>query len=105
MKDLNNDMEPIDSITLVGLCTDICVISNAMLLKAFLPEVPIMVDASLLCRSHTGEPRTGTGSHESLSDRNHLIERRCVRYGQIDMQLSVPARRESHCCDHGEGAQ
>ena len=36
--------EPIDSITLVGLCTDICVISNAMLLKAFLPEVPIMVD-------------------------------------------------------------
>lgn len=46
LKDLNNDMEPIDSITLVGLCTDICVISNAMLLKAFLPEVPIMVDAS-----------------------------------------------------------
>ena len=46
LKDLNNDVELIDSITLVGLCTDICVISNAMLLKAFLPEVPIMVDAS-----------------------------------------------------------
>ena len=46
LKDLNNDVEPIDSITLVGLCTDICVISNAMLLNAFLPEVPIMVDAS-----------------------------------------------------------
>ena len=46
LKDLNNDVEPIDSITLVGLCTDICVISNAMLLKAFLPEVPIQVDAS-----------------------------------------------------------
>ena len=46
LKDLNNDVEPIDSITLVGLCTDICVISNAMLLMAFLPEVPIMVDAS-----------------------------------------------------------
>ena len=46
LKDLNNDVEPIDSITLVGLCTDICVISNAMMLKAFLPEVPIMVDAS-----------------------------------------------------------
>ena len=46
LKDLNNDVEPIDSITLVGLFTDICVISNAMLLKAFLPEVPIMVDAS-----------------------------------------------------------
>lgn len=36
----------IESITLVGLCTDICVISNAMLLKAFLPEVPITVDAA-----------------------------------------------------------
>lgn len=30
---------------LVGLCTDICVISNAMLLKAFLPENVIEVDA------------------------------------------------------------
>ena len=46
LKDLNNDVEPIDSITLVGLCTEICVISNAMLLKAFYPEVPISVDAS-----------------------------------------------------------
>ena len=36
--------EAIDSITLVGVCTDICVISNALLLKAFLPEVPIFVD-------------------------------------------------------------
>lgn len=36
----------IQSITLIGLCTDICVISNALLLKAFLPEVPIAVDAS-----------------------------------------------------------
>lgn len=32
-------------IELIGLCTDICVISNAMLLKAYLPEVPIAVDA------------------------------------------------------------
>lgn len=38
--------EGIGSITLVGLCTDICVISNALLLKAFLPEVPICVDAA-----------------------------------------------------------
>ena len=38
--------EKIESITLIGLCTDICVISNALLLKAFLPEVPISVDAS-----------------------------------------------------------
>ncbi len=38
--------EKIERITLIGLCTDICVISNAMILKAFLPEVPIVVDAS-----------------------------------------------------------
>ena len=33
-------------IELVGLCTDICVVSNALLLKAFLPETKISVDAS-----------------------------------------------------------
>lgn len=38
--------EPIRSITLAGLCTDICVISNALLCKAFLPEAEIIVDAS-----------------------------------------------------------
>ena len=38
--------EKIGSITLIGLCTDICVISNALLLKAFLPETPICVDAA-----------------------------------------------------------
>ena len=37
--------EKIDSITFVGLCTDICVISNALMIKAALPEVPIIVDA------------------------------------------------------------
>ena len=31
---------------LVGLCTDICVVSNALLLKASMPEVRITVDAS-----------------------------------------------------------
>lgn len=34
--------EPLD-ITLVGLCTDICVISNALLVKAYLPETPVHV--------------------------------------------------------------
>jgi nicotinamidase-related amidase len=33
-------------IEVVGLCTDICVISNVMLLKAHHPEVPIVVDSS-----------------------------------------------------------
>ena len=31
-------------IELIGLCTDICVISNALLLKAYMPEVKISVD-------------------------------------------------------------
>ena len=30
-------------ITLVGLCTDICVVSNALLVKAYLPETPVRV--------------------------------------------------------------
>lgn len=41
-----DEEEAIESITLVGLCTDICVISNALLVKAFLPEIPVIVDAS-----------------------------------------------------------
>lgn len=41
-----NEEEQIGTITLIGLCTDICVISNAMIVKAFLPEVPVIVDAS-----------------------------------------------------------
>ena len=42
-----NAKEPIEYIELIGLCTDICVISNALLLKAFLPETEIRVDADL----------------------------------------------------------
>ena len=34
------------SIELIGLCTDICVVSNALILKASFPEMPISVDAS-----------------------------------------------------------
>lgn len=37
--------KPLTSITLMGLCTDICVISNALLIKAFFPEIPLYVDA------------------------------------------------------------
>lgn len=44
--------------TLVGLCTDICVISNAMVLKAFYPEAVITV-ASDCCAGVTKE------SHEN----------------------------------------
>lgn len=43
--DLKARGDAVGRITLVGLCTDICVISNALLLKAFLPETEIAVDA------------------------------------------------------------
>ncbi|MCC8099033.1 MAG: cysteine hydrolase [Clostridiales bacterium] len=39
-------LEGLEEIELVGLCTDICVISNALLLKAAVPEVLISVDAA-----------------------------------------------------------
>ena len=35
----------VESITFLGLCTDICVISNVLLTKAFFPEIPLIVDA------------------------------------------------------------
>ena len=41
LKDYGNE---IDEIELCGLCTDICVISNAMILKASFPETKIVVD-------------------------------------------------------------
>lgn len=47
-----------DSVELVGLCTDICVISNAMLIKAAVPDTPIRVDAAC-CAGVTPE------SHEN----------------------------------------
>lgn len=55
---LERSGEAPESIELVGLCTDICVISNAMIVKAFLPEVPVSVDASC-CAGVTPE------SHEN----------------------------------------
>ncbi|MCI8280447.1 MAG: cysteine hydrolase [Lachnospiraceae bacterium] len=46
LRDQQETTEGISSITLCGLCTDICVISNALLFKAFMPEVPIRIQAS-----------------------------------------------------------
>ncbi len=34
------------TVELCGLCTDICVVSNALILKAHFPEIPISVDAA-----------------------------------------------------------
>ena len=40
-----NEKLPVEKVTLIGLCTDICVISNALMVKAFLPETEVAVDA------------------------------------------------------------
>ncbi len=45
-KIIKEDGQEIEEIELCGLCTDICVISNAIILKASFPEVKISVDAS-----------------------------------------------------------
>ena len=37
-------MKEVESVELVGVCTDICVISNALILKSIFPEIPILVD-------------------------------------------------------------
>ena len=52
-----SEQDDIESITFVGLCTDICVISNAMVTKAFFPEVPLIVDAKG-CAGVTPESHT-----------------------------------------------
>ena len=44
----------IESIELIGVCTDICVVSNALMLKAEYPEAQITVDASC-CAGSTPE--------------------------------------------------
>ena len=54
-------------ITLVGLCTDICVVSNALLVKAFLPETPVRVIASC-CAGVTPE------SHQAALDTMRMCQ-------------------------------
>ena len=46
LKILNDDEIELDEIELCGVCTDICVISNAIMIKNFFPDVPVIVDAS-----------------------------------------------------------
>ncbi len=61
-----NEKEPIE-IELIGLCTDICVISNALLLKAYMPEVNISVDSSC-CAGVTPE------SHDKALDTMRMCQ-------------------------------
>ena len=47
-EDLKNLYEAgeLESVELIGICTDICVVSNALMIKAFMPELPMSVDSS-----------------------------------------------------------
>ena len=54
-------------VTLVGLCTDICVVSNALLIKAFLPETPVRVLADC-CAGVTPE------SHQAVLDTMRMCQ-------------------------------
>ena len=39
------DRENLEQVELVGLCTDICVVSNALIIKAMFPDAEVSVDA------------------------------------------------------------
>ena len=60
----------IESFEIVGVCTDICVISNALILKSIYPEIPIVVDAS--CCAGT-------------TPKNHRAALRVMKSCQIDI--------------------
>ena len=46
MELIQKEVRDLESITLIGICTDICVISNALLAKAHFVNVPVNVVAS-----------------------------------------------------------
>lgn len=52
-----------ENVELVGLCTDICVVSNALILKAMFPDAKICVDSSC-CAGVT--PETHNGALETM---------------------------------------
>ena len=83
-------------ITLVGLCTDICVVSNALLVKAFLPETTVRVIADC-CAGVTPEShkvalntmrmcqiqiQSGTADHQHVQGPSVLVS--------IQPQADVP---------------
>ncbi len=70
---LDKDMEKrITELELIGICTDICVISNALLAKAFLPNIPISVDksccAGVTIESHNTALEAMKACHIKIND-------------------------------------
>ena len=64
----------IRKVVLIGVCTDICVISNAMIIKSFLPEAEVSVDASCCAGS---------------SRENHLTALQAMELCQIKIEHKV----------------
>ena len=69
--------EDLEEIELIGLCTDICVVSNALLIKAALPELKISVDASCCA---------------GVTPRKHLAALETMRSCQINVTGAAPVR-------------
>lgn len=40
------DAKPVYEVEIIGVCTDICVVTNALVLKTYYPDIDITVDAS-----------------------------------------------------------
>ena len=55
--------EKLENVEIVGLCTDICVVSNAMIIKTFFPDAEVTVDASC-CAGVT--PETHSAALETM---------------------------------------
>ncbi len=83
-----NEKKKIDSITLIGLCTDICVISNALLLRAALPDAEISVDAAC-CAGVT--PKTHNTALTAMKSCQIKIENENVtNMSAIDGNYAIP---------------
>ena len=54
---LNWKEDNLEEVEIIGLCTDICVVSNALIIKATYPEIKVTVDASC-CAGVTPESHT-----------------------------------------------
>ncbi len=56
------DQETLEDVLIVGLCTDICVVSNALIIKATFPDADIKVDsaccAGVTVESHNAALKT-----------------------------------------------
>lgn len=72
---LHDNAEGVESIELIGLCTDICVLSNAVVAKTACPNAHIVVDAAC-CAGVTPE------SHDTALNAMKAIQVEVVNQGQ-----------------------